>query len=966
MAVFRCKMCGGQLEITEGASICTCDYCGTEQTLPRLDNEKKTTLYDRANHFRRSNDYDKAMNIYEQILNEDSSDAEAYWSLVLCKYGIEYVEDPATHKRIPTVNRVQYTSVYADENYKSAIANADAMQKNIYEQEAKAIDEIQRRILAISEKEEPFDIFICYKETDENGRRTPDSVLANDLYYQLMQEGFKVFFARITLEDKLGQEYEPYIFAALNSAKVMVVLGTKPQHFSAIWVKNEWSRYLSLISAGAKKVLIPAYRDMDPYDLPEEFSHLQAQDMSKLGFMQDLIRGIKKILDVDKTPQVTRETVTIAQAASNVPMLLKRGRIALEDGDYAKADGFYEEVLNQNAECGEAYLGKLLSKNSCASISGLAQSYLTGTPSEERTEACAEDTDRIERAIHAYTPSGILTKEEIQKIYAFDRSYQSVLPYWEKQKEYALSRLSEEKLLNRAKQYAGAELKQEIEEGFADAGAYFDEQIHKVQKDEEEEVLSIKAAYGKHCKEADEKTEKLFEERQESRYREAMDILTVGKSVTSLEKAVSLFQSISGYKDSEEKTNECQEKIKGIKKKARQDKKRKIIAGIIVTATVLAVAFGWLLVTVIIPGNKYKEAVSLKDAGEYDRAEEIFSELGDYEDSMIQVQEVKYSKACSLRDGGKVDEALALYDELKDYKDSVEQVKMLKYSQACSLRNGGKYDEAIEILLELGNYKDSALQVREVKYIKACNLLSDKNIEEALIIFAELGDYKDSLEKSQEVKYDKACTLRDAGNDKEALALFKEVGVYQDAREQTYNLASIGDVVELGDYNGFKEWIVLDKSEDKLLLMSRKEIDKKCFSKKVYDGKITWEKSDVRKWLNETFYYDGFTMEERKIILTSQITNNAVGADTEDRVFLLSCDEVNKYLTDENESIELIKTSYEDLDKEWLTRSPDPDNVGQKYEKMVFTVHASDGISTKERDALIGIRPVLWLDISQP
>ena len=36
--------------------------------------------------------------------------AEAYWSIVLCRYGIEYVEDPATHKRIPTVNRAQYTS----------------------------------------------------------------------------------------------------------------------------------------------------------------------------------------------------------------------------------------------------------------------------------------------------------------------------------------------------------------------------------------------------------------------------------------------------------------------------------------------------------------------------------------------------------------------------------------------------------------------------------------------------------------------------------------------------------------------------------------------------------------------------------------------------------------------------------------------------------------------------------------
>ena len=98
------------------------------------------------------------------------------------------------------------------------------------------------------------------------------------------------------MEDKLGTAYEPYIFAALHSARIMVVLGTRPENFQAVWVKNEWSRYLSLIRYGEKKVLIPAYRDMDPYDLPKEFSHLQALDMSRLGFMQDLLRGVRKIL----------------------------------------------------------------------------------------------------------------------------------------------------------------------------------------------------------------------------------------------------------------------------------------------------------------------------------------------------------------------------------------------------------------------------------------------------------------------------------------------------------------------------------------------------------------------------------------------------------------------------------------------------------------------------------------------
>ena len=370
MSIFKCKMCGGELHINPGESVAVCEYCGTTQTLPKLDDDRRANLYDRANHFRRNNDFDKAAGIYEQILNEDKTDAEAYWSLVLCRYGIEYVEDPATHKRVPTVNRAQYTSVFDDEDYKAAIQYADAGQRVVYEAEAKAINEIQKGILEISQKEEPFDVFICYKETDANGRRTPDSVLATDLYHQLTQEGFKVFFSRITLEDKLGTAYEPYIFAALNSAKVMVVLGTKPEYFNAVWVKNEWRRYLALIRGGARKVLIPAYRDMDPYDLPEEFSHLQAQDMSKLGFMQDLIRGIKKLTEADK-PAV-RETVVVQETTANTAPLLKRAFIFLEDGDWNSADEYCEKVLDLDPECAQAYLGKLMAELRVRKVDDLA------------------------------------------------------------------------------------------------------------------------------------------------------------------------------------------------------------------------------------------------------------------------------------------------------------------------------------------------------------------------------------------------------------------------------------------------------------------------------------------------------------------------------------------------------------------------------------------------------------------
>ena len=96
--------------------------------------------------FRRANEFDKAAGLFEQILNEDGTDAEAYWSLVLCRYGVEYVEDPKTHRRAPTVNRAQFTSIFDDEDYKSALKYADSYQRSIYEEEAAEINEIQNRI----------------------------------------------------------------------------------------------------------------------------------------------------------------------------------------------------------------------------------------------------------------------------------------------------------------------------------------------------------------------------------------------------------------------------------------------------------------------------------------------------------------------------------------------------------------------------------------------------------------------------------------------------------------------------------------------------------------------------------------------------------------------------------------------------------------------------------------------------
>ncbi|MBR3801893.1 MAG: TIR domain-containing protein [Clostridia bacterium] len=361
MAVLKCKICGGDLNIDTDLKIFECEHCGTKQTIPDLNNEKKVNLFNRANRLRLNGEFDKATGIYESIIAEFTEEAEAYWGLCLCNYGIEYVDDPATAKKIPTCHRASFEKLSDDENFNMALEYSDLIVQKFYRDEARKIDRIMDEILSISKNEKPYDVFICYKETDDNGERTIDSVLAQDIYDALTAKGMKVFFARITLEDKLGQMYEPYIFAALNSAKVLLAIGTKYEYFHAVWVKNEWSRFLKLIAKDKSKILIPCYKDMDAYDLPKEFKALQAQDMSKIGFMQDLVRGVEKIIGNKSETITANATASPVQTQNNsIAPLLERAFIFLEDRKWESANEYCEKVLDIEPKNADAYLCKLL------------------------------------------------------------------------------------------------------------------------------------------------------------------------------------------------------------------------------------------------------------------------------------------------------------------------------------------------------------------------------------------------------------------------------------------------------------------------------------------------------------------------------------------------------------------------------------------------------------------------------
>ena len=680
MAIIKCKMCGGDIEISADKTFGTCEYCGSTMTLPKVDDEQRAAAFNRGNHFRRSGEFDKALAVYERIVAEDDNDAEAHWCCALCRFGIEYVEDPATYEWLPTCHRASFDSFLEDVDYLAAVEHSDGITRRQYQKDAAKIAEVQRGILATSQNEQPFDVFLCYKETGEDGQRTRDSLMAQEVYYELTEQGYRVFFARITLEDKAGTEYEPYIFAALNSAKVMVVIGTKPEHFNAVWVKNEWSRFLSMMKKDRSKLLLPCYRDMDPYDLPEALSVLQSYDMSKIGFMQDLIRGVKKVIDAGKPQEAAKETVkeTVVvhnEGGGNVQALLKRGNMALEDGDWTKADEFFEQVLNQDAECGAAYLGKFLAKVKSPSAQKYAASYIeqvkSAAPTRKNAEACAEDKAFIEACIQKYQVADYYPAQEIRKALQFDRRYcADRAEYFRNSQKRAAQMLDTDRNFARAEKYASGETKAQcgaLRSALADALRQQEQTAAQEAQAEKQRVIDAYHAFLQ-------KTEPRLAERQ--------------KAALAKKKADEQAAAQQRMEEERQQAEEARRRIRAQREAAAQKKKIIIFSG----AFVAVVAAILLVTKVIMPAANYSKAEKLLAAGDYDGAIAAFAALGGYKDSAEKLEQAETEK-----------EEARLAAEAAEEEARNAQA----YADAEALEAADKAVEAAMAFGKLGDYRDA-------------------------------------------------------------------------------------------------------------------------------------------------------------------------------------------------------------------------------------------------------------------
>ena len=846
--IIKCKMCGGDIDFIPGATYGTCEYCGSTSTIPQAEDEQKLNRYNRANHFRRQCEFDKAVAAYEKILEQDDTDAEAHWGAVISRFGIEYVEDPATHQRIPTCHRVQVASILTDEDYLAAVENApDEESRRIYQEEAARIAEIQKGILAISANEKPYDVFICYKETDENGQRTRDSQWAQDVYYGLTEQGLKVFFSRITLEDKLGQQYEPYIFAALNSAKVMVVVGSRPEYFNAVWVKNEWSRYLSLMKHDHKRLLIPCYRDMDPYDLPEELSMLQSQDMSKIGFMQDLLRGIQKVMQQPTSaPQGVRvETATVETNAPGVTSLLKRAALFLEDGDTASAREYYDRVLDIDPECAEAYMGKVCAETGCRKESDLgalnycvdmrgdwqkAVRFASAAQKQKYEGYMANVRARVEEHCHELAIdcacAVAVGRGSCAKMDDALKSYRAnCLTKGSESTDYSAEENASwhlagyQSIRNTLAQMIADNDPRDVTEGMLKVAAAMFGQI----KGEEERAQQCLVL-------AEQARQKVIYEKASAR-RAAIGMPDL-MDAADLEALAKQFGQIPGYKDAKRQAEQCLQDAENVRENAYNDAVKAMQE-----AERSSCKWREAIQMLAREGlNGYRDVEELRKQGEqlYEEcrnAEEKERKAKERKNKRLTVAFVlvvliacvvgwfvvtrvipnnKYQRAVTLRENGQYDDAIAAFAELGDYSDAAAQITETKYQQAVSLREAGEYESAIAVFASLNDYRDAETQIEEMKqekYQQAVTLRENGQYEEAIAAFEKLGDYSDAEVKIKEIKYQQAMALRRSGQYDEAIAAFTALGNYGDAEMQIKEV-KYQQAVELRENGQYDDAIV--------------------------------------------------------------------------------------------------------------------------------------------------------------
>ncbi|MBQ7308384.1 MAG: TIR domain-containing protein, partial [Clostridia bacterium] len=377
--------------------IYTCNYCQSKFEKKQIDSKMFINL-GIANQERQCANFEKAKNLYEQIIKDfpDEDLTDVYWGLFLCEQRVLFEED-GNGENFPSFFRItQNLKVEDSQCFGKALSyalkhNTDRLETFNYL--ADKIEDARKMYFDIKTKTEPFDVFICFKNTDKDGNYTNDRQLAMDIYNEFSNK-YNIFFSEKTLKDIKSsyRQYEPNIYYGLYTAKVMLLICSKKEYLESKWLKNEWSRFTQINKQGENnKCIIPIFTDgFNPEDLPESLWHNQGIfDDRKListleTTLQNITNPVDKLEELRKEQEKQREELKKAQEMQrleqerllneklealrnqnlgnnvNLDNMIKRGFQYLDDEEWDNAINQVEKIFDVDVTVAQGYIIKMM------------------------------------------------------------------------------------------------------------------------------------------------------------------------------------------------------------------------------------------------------------------------------------------------------------------------------------------------------------------------------------------------------------------------------------------------------------------------------------------------------------------------------------------------------------------------------------------------------------------------------
>lgn len=356
-----------------------------------------------------------------------------------------------------------------------------------------------------------------------------------------------------------------------------------------------------------------------------------------------------------------------------------------------------------------------------------------------------------------------------------------------------------------------------------------------------------------------------------------------------------------------------------------------------------------------------------------------------------------------IREAGTAAMANKEYDKAIDYfkdlgNDAKELILECHYHLAEQFEKEQDSKFAIEEYIAAGTYSDANEKVVTVCLNEANRLKAEDRKEEAIVWLSKYTSYPAVKNVYQETVYSYAKESMENQDYDKALKLFSKITGFSDVdsllendshlvrakRRQCFDIP-VGGTITFGRYeqdnhsnNGKEplEWRVLAKDGSKMLVITKLVVESHYFhTSRTF---ASWDKSNVRAWLNSTFLNKAFTKEEQGAIALSFVTADVnpefesadPGMDTKDKLFLLSAVEVKKYFSSDKDMEAGCSTyaAYRGASwlghTLWMTRTP---CIGTYAPACVFSdtgIQNTDLLYKTFYMSATGVRPAMWLDFS--